>query len=799
MAEFKFLQGAFGRVRSRAAGGTEHAIAGTVAATSGNIGSVFDASRAGWDFEQSVNNALEKVIWVYRCVDAIATNAAGQKLVGRRGDPYEGKIFELDSVLNKILNRRSNIYETSEEFRYRMAAQLLLSKRGAFIEVTRDKFGDIEALDLLPPHLTEPIPDKDTFVSGYRVQLADGGYDELTPERVVWIKARPHPSDPYLQMTPLMAAQLAVETDWLSRLYNRNFLLKDGRPALLIALTGEVNTDTAKEIKQRMSGGPNGAGETLVLEADGLSSIDLGSTPHEAQWLEAISGSKNDILLAFGTPESVLGNASGRTFDNADAEREGWWMDTMVPFCNRIARGLDKLTAAVDDDDYVAFDYSKVDVLQRAIKARHDKAAADFAAGLLTLDEYLEATGREKLNVAGSRVHFHPNGLIIGKDEADVQETSQLPNVNTGGQQPPADPAESARQGALQGTQEGARAFDNNFAARVQQLLSKSRNSKPKQLEKKSDLYLEDDDNIVEGSVVTATAGPSYEADRCALEDALANTIDAWDEKQAAIIVGRLEHASVLRYTRHWVGPMASGFNPQKGFKALDPNKVVQTERWKEELKKSILAIATPAVKRELRRVAQEMDSSGVTKVMATRGLGNVQGRSALSKVYGTTPDAEKAVTDVLGPLERIINAAADRQSKRVAAKILEMDAKGASIGTIKAEVQKMIGDRSSWKRGLAEFVSGSAIEGVRSKTYAQAGPIVKKIWVTVGDEHTRLTHQKADQQQRPNGGRFKVGKYLMDHPGDPSAGPEETAGCRCWLEWEIADRYAKIYDELAA
>lgn len=805
--EFKFLSGAFGQVRQKNVSATQHAIAGTVAATSGSVGTVFDPSKAGWDFQQAVNNALERVIWVFRCVDAIATNGAGLKLVGRRGDPYDGEIFQLDDVLDRVLNKRANEYETSEEFRYRLISQLLLSKRGAFIEVERNKYGDIAKLHLLPPHLTEPVPDPDTFVKEYHVSnINDGSWDVVEKENVVWIKIRPHPQDPYLQMNPLMAAQLAVETDWLARLYNRNFLLKDGRPALLIAINSEVGQDSAKEMKQRLNGGITQAGETIVIEAEGISTVDLGGTPHEAQWLEAINGSKQDILLAFGTPESVLGNASGRTFDNADAEREGWWMDTMVPLCSRMARGLDILTGDVNDDNFIACDFSKIDVLQRAIKARHDKAAADFAAGLCTFDEYLEATGKKPLGVPASRVYWHPNGMILAKDDEDAKVAGELPNVQAiiggaGGGQAPVDPSQAAQQGALQGAQEGARQFQNDFAARVQRLMSSKSKKKPgKEIEvKSSSRYLEDDDNILEGYVETEGKVAPYDVERTQLERAISRVVDEWDQKQADIVVGRLDHSRILRYTRHWVGPQPDDFDPSWGLKALDPHKVVQVDRWKDDLRREIAAAAVPAVQRELRRVAQEMHASGITKVMAARGLTSTQTGGSLSQVYGGTPAAEKAVQDVLKPLYDVVDKAADRQSQRVLRRIREMDAAGRSISEIKAEVQKMIGDRSGWKQGLAEFVSGSAIEGIRANAYSKAGPIVTKTWVTVGDEHTRPSHRKVDQEEKANNGRFRVGKYMMAHPGDPKAGPEETANCRCWLEYEVSPKYAGIYDDLAA
>src|SRR5690606_10228993 len=64
--------------------------------------------------------------------------------------------------------------------------------------------------------------------------------------------------------------------------------------------------------KNVFSGGGSNAGTTAVVEAENGSIIDLANNRRDSQWDMAIKGSKEDILLAFGCPESVLGNASGR-------------------------------------------------------------------------------------------------------------------------------------------------------------------------------------------------------------------------------------------------------------------------------------------------------------------------------------------------------------------------------------------------------------------------------------------------------------------------------------------------------
>ena len=147
-----------------------------------------------WNVDRAVKEGFERSLWVFKAVDAIASNQARLPIIIRRGDESEGELV-IDDPLVKLLNRKPNIYETAAAFRYRLSAQLLLSKKGAFIEVVRDRLGRPAQMYLLPPDKVEPIPDPKTFVSGYKLTHANGQIDEIEPERVVWVK-KPHPIDP---------------------------------------------------------------------------------------------------------------------------------------------------------------------------------------------------------------------------------------------------------------------------------------------------------------------------------------------------------------------------------------------------------------------------------------------------------------------------------------------------------------------------------------------------------------------------------------------------------------------------
>lgn len=395
---------------------------GPGAPVSRNPGYVGRPYRDSWDIERAYREGMQKVTWVARCIDAIAGNQARLPIQLRKDNSPDGEIVSgriaNNSTLLEVLNNKSNVGENSFIFRYRLSAQLLLGTRGVFIEKVRGRDGRIIGLNLLPPQSTAPIPHPKTFVSGYEVSMPFGEKVTLKPQDVCWIR-RPHPLDPYLSLTPLEACGVAVEIENLAKVYNRNYLLNDGRPGGLLVLRGEIDDDDKEELKSRFRGNLARTGYTSVIASDdGVDYVDTSASPRDAAYVQMRQITKEEILASFGVPESVIGNAAGRTFSNAAEEIRVFWMETMLPHLEILERGLDEL----DEDYYLDFDTSNVPIIMLYKQEQRRYLMDEFQAGLISNNEYRTGSGRKETesDLADSLL-MNPNLIPISNTKKKME------------------------------------------------------------------------------------------------------------------------------------------------------------------------------------------------------------------------------------------------------------------------------------------------------------------------------------------------------------------------------------------
>ena len=91
-----------------------------------DMGRVGKPYKDGWDIDRAYREGMQKVTWVFRCIDAIAGNQARLPIILRKGNDQRGEQTKDNESLLEIFNSKSNDGENSFAFRYRISAQLLM-------------------------------------------------------------------------------------------------------------------------------------------------------------------------------------------------------------------------------------------------------------------------------------------------------------------------------------------------------------------------------------------------------------------------------------------------------------------------------------------------------------------------------------------------------------------------------------------------------------------------------------------------------------------------------------------------
>ncbi|MFJ1706882.1 phage portal protein [Kitasatospora sp. NPDC088346] len=345
-----------------------------------------------WSVERAVQDGMERAVWIYKAVDTIANHAADRLLrVRPRSDSSDEPLPPLaDHPLYQAMNVKANPLEVAWILKKRASMQLLLSKRGVFLEPTFSRGGDLLRIDLLPPGRTRPVPGKGAdLVSHFETVTPTGELRTLDVDRVRWIR-NPHPLDPYSGITPLEAAGLSADLDFFTRHYNLSFVHNDARPGGVIGIDGDMDDSELRLLRAKFGGGPSAAGAWTVLTGGNITVTDTSTTPRDMAYETVSLNSKVELLAAFGVPESQLGNASGRTYDNAQAEKLQFWEVTMPPHLSLLAAGFQE---DAGDSNEVYFDTSDIDVLRNARSKRLTEAREEVAAGVRSVRSYAELAG----------------------------------------------------------------------------------------------------------------------------------------------------------------------------------------------------------------------------------------------------------------------------------------------------------------------------------------------------------------------------------------------------------------------
>lgn len=763
-----------------------------------------------WTMERSMREGYHRVVWVWRSVEAIAGNSSRLKYRIREG----ANVID-DHPNYRVLNGKANPLETGRMFRKRLSAQVLLSPRGAFVETTTSRRGDLLRVDLAPPGRTRPVPGKGADVISHFV-IDPYSYGQkpriVEPENMRWVREA-HPTDPYGAVTPLEAIGLSIELDHFARLYNASFMRNDGRPGGILGIKGDVEDWEMDRVEARFGGGPMDAGRLSVVAGD-LDYVDVAKTPRDAQYVQSSSISKTEILVGFGVPESVIGNASGKTFANAEAEEYAFWTVTMTDHNDLVVTAFDE-----DSEDGLEgfLDTSKVEVLQRPAIAAREEARKEVSAGLRSPYSYAQLAGIDDVESTPQTRALYISGSVIplASTEADIQALAALaPGAAA------AAPAEGAAPGGVAAADQAATPPGGfvlpptRSAAALPVGSSEPGRSevipdgapKPRAIGSGGDNVLpflapgqkglpvpsftvahprhgETPEQAVERHLRERKAadlgdgdpGPASRVDplwREAAETAIASRLENVADRMTGVVAARLRSQKSRKGTRHWEPEFA--VDTRLGEKALDSEKIVDVERWQTESREALEAYLGDLVQEAAALLILDLglDPDGPEAKALSRRLANLVPAKALPQVLAV---AQRVL--------RLVEVSAERRAALFADLISEKEGEGLSLSDIVDAVKALGAKGEDWAKGLALHVTTAAVEGARDAIVEHyADPDIIRRWRSQRDGRVRPTHVKADGQEQLIGEPFEVGTALLRYPGDPDAPMHETANCRCYI-----------------
>ena len=161
---------------------------------------------------------------------------------------------------------------------------------------------------------------------------------------------------------------------------------------------------------------------------------------------------------------------------------------------------------------------------------------------------------------------------------------------------------------------------------------------------------------------------------------------------------------------------------------------------------------------------------------------------AALEEAALSQPTIRQMQSEYLAAVHNRMVNTPDAVFRDIAVQIDRGLALGEHPSVLAERVQKFLGPETGDWPGRAMTVARTESAGAQSAATLRAaqireavtGEVSEKCWIATLDGKTRPEHWAASGQRVPLNGRFTVGDYELEFPGDPDGPPELVINCRC-------------------
>lgn len=280
-----------------------------------------------------------------------------------------------------------NEYQTGFDLMKGLIASQLFRGNG-YLYPFWNKRQQIDELHCLyPDHVWVYRSGRDIFYRVSAEPLADLDYATMVPPRNMFHHRMLYIGDPLFGLTPMLAAAISSQAG-LKILHSANrFFGRMSRPSGILTTAQKIDpakADAIKERWRRVYAGEEGAGDTVVLE-DGLDWKPLTMTAVDAQLIDQLRYSVEDVARVYRLPLFMLGDLTKVSYSSSEQLTRIYWMGCLAAHMEALESRLSRFFGLDGRHEYLEFD---LDALFRTeMQTRIEALAKSVQGGIRTPNE----------------------------------------------------------------------------------------------------------------------------------------------------------------------------------------------------------------------------------------------------------------------------------------------------------------------------------------------------------------------------------------------------------------------------
>ena len=380
------------------------------------LGRVF--STGTWNSNNFINQ-YEKSLYVFAAINKIAQKVSATDLkvfeiINSKGEVKEHPSHEILDLLYRV-----NPFQTRSEFWKITTINKKLTGEAFWLKV-RDNRGNVVELWNLRPDWMQIIPDEQNFIKRYEFTKLDGTKFNFEPTDIIHFK-EPNPLDIYRGLSPLKPSQSRIETEQHATNFQRDFFLNNARPDALLISEDELAPEQREEMRSSWNSKHKGEGRNsrLGILEGGMQYQQISVTQKEMDYIESLKFTRDDILVAFGVPKSVI-TTDDVNLANAQEGLRTFLSETILPEVTALVEVINEMLVIPDFGERFYVDFEDPTPLDRTTQL------AEFTAGVdkwITRNEIRESLNLEPID--GGDSLFTPLGFQAIDAPPIAQDDSQ--------------------------------------------------------------------------------------------------------------------------------------------------------------------------------------------------------------------------------------------------------------------------------------------------------------------------------------------------------------------------------------